>query len=148
MQLNAFISEGDEDDLGTFNFGMSLTSAAPGSALSPHSFHEQHQTNMDIDNTVNDNFVIGPSGSRSDSRQKSRYSTFSELDENFDSVSRSSNGGRPVGVVQPQMSSLRDGYRVLPSDVQLDKSNLRPTAVNIKAKHYNEVSATATNAIH
>lgn len=98
----------------------------PNSILQPYDFSPE-----EADNSINENFVFGQPGRQVDSRQQNR-SSFTDSDKN--------NNNRPVGVVQPQSAVARDGFKVLPSAVQLDRSNLKPTAVNVKSNRYSDVS--------
>ncbi|XP_067931424.1 uncharacterized protein [Watersipora subatra] len=116
----------DEDDLGTYHFGM-MHSPSP-------SYNSAYG---DVDDTVNDNFVFGQAGKLPASRRDSRNSSSSD---GRSQVHPGYSNGRPVGVVQPQAPAVRDGFKVLPSNVQLDRSNLKPTAVNVKTNRYSDVT--------
>lgn len=68
---------------------------------------------------------------------------FSELEQsdNFAHLENLRDGdNRPVGVVQPQIAGMKDAYRVLPAGGSVDKSKLKPTALLVKTKQYNDVS--------
>ena len=76
---------------------------------------------------------------------------FSELEqsESFSTLgSLRSTDNRPIGVVQPQVSNMKDAFRVLPAGSTVDKSKLKPTALHIKSKNYSDVSISLLVTYH
>jgi len=43
-------------------------------------------------------------------------------------------------VVQPQVSNMKDAFRVLPAGSTIDKSKLKPTALHVKSKNFSDVT--------
>lgn len=123
-----------------------MSAPTQGSGAQRHSSFSINQYTSELDevqNSINENFGIGRPPARSNSRSNARDSVFSDFDESDQASGYygngiNNNGGKPVGVVSPQVTSFRDAFRVLPTD-GVDKSHLKPTMISAKTRNYNEV---------
>ncbi|KAF6031301.1 hypothetical protein EB796_010389 [Bugula neritina] len=111
----------DEVDFGSFHFGLAREEFVPQYEPATH--------DDEINQLMNQNFLIGRPGVQNEARQKSRQSFFSEIESGSVSASglnirRSSDSQRPV----------------LPSDISADKTKLKPTVLNIKTKRQSEIT--------